>query len=142
LRARFPGVQFLGSLSGERLASHVASADVFVFPSKTDTFGIVQLEALASGVPVAAFPVTGPKDVIAHAPVGALDNHLKRACLDALTLSRQACRRYALQSPWQARALQFLELMSFVAAEASRRLARKLGASPVLPSLGSISGPA
>jgi glycosyltransferase involved in cell wall biosynthesis len=142
LRARFPAVMFLGSLSGEQLASHVASADVFVFPSKTDTFGIVQLEALASGVPVAAYPVTGPKDVIADAPVGALDNDLKRACLHALTLSRQACRRHALQFSWQASALQFLDHMSFVAAEASRRLPRKPGASPVLQSLGSISGPA
>ena len=70
LRARFPHAHFLGSMVGERLAAHMAAADVFVFPSKTDTFGIVQLEALSCGVPVAAYPVTGPLDVIGDSPVG------------------------------------------------------------------------
>ena len=82
LRRRFPDVHFMGLKEGAELASYVAAADVFVFPSRTDTFGVVQLEALACGVPVAAFPVMGPKDVIGDHPVGALDDDLRR-CLPA-----------------------------------------------------------
>ena len=65
---------------------------MFVFPSLTDTFGVVQLEALASGVPIAAFPVTGPKDVVADNPIGVLNEDLRAACLGALQISREACR--------------------------------------------------
>ncbi len=108
LRARFPEVKFLGSMEGSTLAAHLAAADVFVFPSKTDTFGIVQLEALASGVPVAAFPVTGPKDVIGSSPVGVLSDDLREACLGALQLSREACRAFALGNTWENSARQFL----------------------------------
>ena len=108
LRTRYPAAHFLGAMSGERLAAHLAAADVFVFPSLTDTFGIAQLEALASGVPVAAFPVTGPLDVIGDAPVGALDDDLRRACLDALDVSRIACRAHALGFSWARSAEQFL----------------------------------
>ena len=78
LRQRYPAVRFTGYKAGEELAAHVAAADVFVFPSLTDTFGLVLLEALASGVPVAAFPITGPRDVINGHPVGALDSDLGR----------------------------------------------------------------
>ena len=99
LRARFPDAKFLGQWRATTLAAHLAAADVFVFPSKTDTFGIVQLEALASGVPVAAFPVTGPKDVIGSNPIGVLSNDLREACLGALQLSREACRAFALETP-------------------------------------------
>ena len=91
------------ALSGEQLAAHVAAADVFVFPSKTDTFGIVQLEALASGVPVAAFPVTGPKDVIGDAR-WACSTTTWRACLRALGMSRRhagACAAIFLGSERQ-----------------------------------------
>jgi len=109
LRTRFPSVHFLGLKVGKELASHIAAADVFVFPSLTDTFGIVQLEALACGVPVAAFPVTGPRDVIAGRPVGALDQDLRQACLNALGLSRQACREVALSFSWENSARQFIE---------------------------------
>src|SRR5207302_284351 len=101
LQRRFPGAKFLGQLEDKVLAAHLAAADVFVFPSRTDTFGVVQLEALASGVPVAAFPVTGPKDVIANNPIGALNEDLRIACLDALKMSRQACRDYALAHSWE-----------------------------------------
>jgi glycosyltransferase involved in cell wall biosynthesis len=109
LRARFPSAHFLGLKVGEDLASHIAAADVFVFPSLTDTFGIVQLEALACGVPVAAFPVTGPRDVIADRPVGALHIDLRQACLGALGMSRQTCRDVALTFSWENSARQFIE---------------------------------
>ena len=77
LMRKYPQANFVGALQGEELANTYAAADVFVFPSKTDTFGLVLLEALASGVPVAAFPVTGPRDVLGSAPVGALNDDLR-----------------------------------------------------------------
>jgi hypothetical protein len=79
-----------------------------VFPSHTDTFGIVQLEALASGVPVAAFPVTGPKDVIGNNPIGVLNEDLHVACMQALWISREACREFALRYSWENSARQFI----------------------------------
>jgi glycosyltransferase involved in cell wall biosynthesis len=109
LRRRFPSAHFLGLKVGEDLASHIAAADVFVFPSLTDTFGIVQLEALACGVPVAAFPVTGPRDVIADRPIGALHADLRQACMNALGLSRKTCRDVALTFSWENSARQFIE---------------------------------
>lgn len=108
LKVDYPGVVFLGPQQGEALATLFASADVFVFPSKTDTFGLVLLEALASGTPVAAFPVTGPIDVIGDAPVGALDNNLAAAAMHALGISRGACRTYAEQFSWASSTDQFL----------------------------------
>jgi glycosyltransferase involved in cell wall biosynthesis len=108
LRRRFPETVFLGALKDERLAAHLAAADVFVFPSLTDTFGVVQLEALACGVPVAAYPVTGPRDVIGDNPIGALNEDLRVACLEALKISRTTCREYALTRSWDASAKQFL----------------------------------
>src|ERR1700761_7801567 len=81
LERKYPKAKFLGEKKGQDLTSHLAAADVFVFPSKTDTFGVVQLEALACGTPVAAFPVTGPLDVIADHPIGALNEDLRIACL-------------------------------------------------------------
>jgi glycosyltransferase involved in cell wall biosynthesis len=108
LRARFPDATFLGLLEGAKLATHMAAADVFVFPSRTDTFGIVQLEALACGVPVAAYPVTGPRDVIGGHPVGVLHDDLQTACLEALKISRTTCRDFALSRSWDTSARQFL----------------------------------
>ncbi|RYE07065.1 MAG: glycosyltransferase family 1 protein [Hyphomicrobiales bacterium] len=108
LRQQYPDVTFLGTRQGSELATLFASADVFVFPSRTDTFGLVLLEALASGTPVAAYPVTGPIDVIGNAPVGVLDGDLRAAALRALTLPREPCRQYADGYSWQASAGQFL----------------------------------
>jgi len=108
MKRRFPAVHFMGRQEGRDLARHYASADVFVFPSRTDTFGLVLLEALASGVPVAAYPVSGPLDVIGDAPVGRLDADLRRAALDCLAISREACRAHALKFTWRATTQQFL----------------------------------
>lgn len=110
LRRAFPVVTFTGPRFGTELSRSYAGADVFVFPSLTDTFGLVILEALACGTPVAAFPVTGPKDVLAAAPVpvGALDADLRIACLRALKADRAACRAYAERFSWRACAETFL----------------------------------
>ena len=108
LARQFPDAVFLGARHGEDLAQVYAAADVFVFPSLTDTFGLVLLEALASGVPVAAFPAATPRDVIGDAPVGALDADLQRACLAALDCSREAARAFALRMTWAESARLFL----------------------------------
>lgn len=108
LQRRFPDAVFTGARHGEDLARAYAAADVFVFPSRTDTFGNVILEALACGVPVAAYPVMGPLDIIGEAPAGALDEDLAAACLRALTLSRDAARAHALTFSWARAAAQFL----------------------------------
>lgn len=107
LKKRFPDTIFVGAKKGEELARHYASADVFVFPSRTDTFGLVMLEALASGTPVAAFPVPGPLDVIASDKVGVLSEDLGAAAKAALKLSAEDCRAYALGYSWRACAEQF-----------------------------------
>jgi glycosyltransferase involved in cell wall biosynthesis len=112
LMHKYPTVRFLGEKTGADLTAHLAAADVFVFPSRTDTFGVVQLEALACGTPVAAFPVTGPLDVIADHPVGALDEDLRSACLRALGMSRDACRNFALERSWENSARQFIGNLS------------------------------
>jgi len=111
LAAEYPDAVFAGPRQGEDLARTFASADVFVFPSRTDTFGLVLLEALASGTPVAAFPVTGPIDVIGDAPVGVLDDDLRRAALGALAIDRDACRAYAERFSWSASTDQFLRYL-------------------------------
>jgi len=109
LMRKYPQAVFLGARQGEALAQAYAAADVFVFPSRTDTFGLVLLEALASGLPVAAFPVTGPRDVIGTAPVGSLHDDLQVACLAALTISPQACLAFAAKHSWEASARAFVE---------------------------------
>ena len=108
LRRDFPDAHFVGLKHGTDLAAFIAAADVFVFPSRTDTFGVAQLEALACAVPVAAFPVMGPKDVIGDRPVGVLNEDLRAACLQALSLSRDACRAFALTCSWESSARQFI----------------------------------
>lgn len=107
LQARFPDAHFLGRKSGAALAGCYAGADVFVFPSRTDTFGLVMIEALACGTPVAAYPVPGPIDVVTeHA--GALSPQLERAIDAALYCDRRACARHAAQFTWQAATDQFV----------------------------------
>ena len=109
LQSRFPQAHFLGEKFGAELAEIFASADVFVFPSRTDTFGVVLIEALASGLPVAAYPVTGPLDVVDDSGAGVLDEDLRRACLAALTVSRERARARSLQFTWRESARQFVE---------------------------------
>jgi glycosyltransferase involved in cell wall biosynthesis len=109
LRRRYPQVRFLGTRQGEDLARCYAAADVFVFPSRTDTFGLVLLEALASGLPVAAYPVPGPLDVVDGVGVGCLDEDLARAARSALAIPGKRCRAHALQFSWRRSAEQFLE---------------------------------
>ncbi|MBJ7251631.1 MAG: glycosyltransferase family 1 protein [Acetobacteraceae bacterium] len=107
LKQRFPQVTFTGYRDNGSLARSYSGADVFVFPSRTDTFGLVLLEALAAGTPVAAFPVTGPIDVITDPRVGALNEDLRAACLKALECDRAACRLHAEAWSWDACVAQF-----------------------------------
>ena len=123
LKAAYPETRFLGPLQGEALAAAYAAADVFVFPSRTDTFGLVLLEALASGLPIAAYPVMGPLDVVGNSDCGVLDEDLGRAAVAALSIPRQRCRDYALGFSWTASAGQFLDaLRSGGTAEAHPRV--------------------
>jgi glycosyltransferase involved in cell wall biosynthesis len=126
LERRYPKVRFLGEKTGRELSAHFAAADVFVFPSLTDTFGVVQLEALACGTPVAAFPVTGPLDVIADHPVGALDAELRSACIRALGMSRDTCRSFALERSWDNSARQFISNLTALQPSRSLRPARRV----------------
>ena len=114
LEAKYPDAVFTGALHGEDLANLFAGADVFVFPSRTDTFGLVLLEALASGTPVAAYPVTGPIDVIGKAPVGILKDDLAAAALEALHVPRENCRAYAERFSWEASAQQFIDHLPLI----------------------------
>ncbi len=118
LRQAYPEAEFPGYIVNGKLAAVYASADVFVFPSRTDTFGLVMLEALASGVPVAAFPAPGPLDVIGDSGAGVLDEDLGRAVGQALTISREHCRDYALSYSWQRCARLFLEHLAVIGAAA------------------------
>ncbi|MDO8605911.1 MAG: glycosyltransferase family 1 protein [Phaeospirillum sp.] len=119
MRQHYPQAHFTGPRFGEDLATHYAAGDVFVFPSRTDTFGLVLLEALASGLPVAAYPVAGPADVIGVNPVGVLDDDLGKAALAALDLDAGACRAHALGFSWAASTRQFItNLAPFAAGDA------------------------
>jgi glycosyltransferase involved in cell wall biosynthesis len=118
LRKRYPDAVFVGFKHGEELARHFAAADVFVFPSLTDTFGVVLLEAMACGVPVAAYPVAGPIDVVERGTVGVLDEDLGKAALAALELDPATCRAYATKFSWRRVAEIFLETATLVPARA------------------------
>lgn len=121
LKQEYPDVTFLGTLTGDRLADVYASADVFVFPSRTDTFGIVLLEALASGLPVAAFPVTGPLDVVGDGIGGSLSEDLGQAALEALAKPAGQARAKAMGYSW---------------AECAGTFLRHAGAAQIQPRLG------
>jgi len=108
LQRRFADVTFTGECSGEELSTCYSSADVFVFPSRTDTFGMVILEAMASGLPVAAFPVTGPRDLVVPGVSGALSEDLRAAALSAMTLSAEDARARALGFNWEHAARLFV----------------------------------
>ena len=120
LQQRYPAARFVGMKHGAELASYFQRSDAFVCPSRTDTFGLVMLEALACGVPVAALPVHGPIDVIRDAAVGVLDTDLRRAALAALRLDRAACRRYAEGFPWEESCRQFVAHLAPARGGASR----------------------
>lgn len=117
LQRRHPAVVFTGMQLGEDLAAHYRSADVMVFPSRTDTFGLVLIEAMATGTPVAAYPVPGPVDVVAPGVSGCLDKDLRAAALAALTLDREQVRERALQFSWKRATRQFVD--NLTAAHAS-----------------------
>ncbi|CAN5191236.1 bifunctional monoglucosyl/glucuronosyl diacylglycerol synthase [soil metagenome] len=110
LEARYPEVLFMGPLSGEKLGGAYAGADVFVFPSRTDTFGLVMIEALACGTPVAAYPVSGPIDIVTTM-TGALDETIETATATALTRDRVDCAAYGAGYTWEASARQFLSAL-------------------------------
>ena len=108
LEKKYPEVRFLGAKPHEALPPYYNCADVFVFPSRTDTFGLVMAEAMACGVPVAAYPVEGPIDVVIHGESGILDDDLSRACFEALRLKRDVVRQHALSYSWSVSTRQFL----------------------------------
>ena len=108
LKKEYPEAIFKGQRTNGELASYFASSDVFVFPSKTDTFGIVIIEALKCGLPVAAYPVAGPKDIFNGTNIGSLNNDLKKAALEALKSDRSACIEHAKKYTWENCAKIFL----------------------------------
>jgi glycosyltransferase involved in cell wall biosynthesis len=107
IKEKYPLVNYLGVLNQYQLAEVYAAADVFVFPSKTDTFGLVLLEAMACGLPVAAYPVTGPIDVLGDSSAGVMNEDLRTACLHALKIPRKVARAHAEKFSWRAASEQF-----------------------------------
>ena len=142
LQKRYKDVVFLGAKFNEELAACYASADVFVFPSLTDTFGLVVLEAMASGTPVAAYDATGPRDVIPGSNAGtitAVGGNLSEGAVACLALSRETCRTYAETYSWRACAEAFIENLQPLPAPARKRFWQKLRLrrkkKPVLPTI-------
>ena len=107
LRRKYPDARFLGRKTGKDLSQHMAAADLFVFPSLTDTFGVVMIEAMACGLPVAAFPVTGPRDIVVHGQTGWLDNDLQTAAEKAFKIDPKRCREHAMKFTFEKCCNQF-----------------------------------
>jgi glycosyltransferase involved in cell wall biosynthesis len=107
IKEKYPEINYLGVLQQHELAKVYAAADVFVFPSKTDTFGLVLLEAMACGTPVAAYPVTGPIDVLGNSKAGAMNDDLRIACIEALKIPREVARAHAEKFSWRAATEEF-----------------------------------
>lgn len=124
MQKQFPDVHWAGYQFGDELARHYASADVFVFPSLTDTFGVVMLEANAAGLPVAAYPVTGPIDVVKEGVTGCMNDDLRQACLDAAKLNPDDCRAYALKNSWSRCAEIALDTFVRIERPATRPISR------------------
>jgi glycosyltransferase involved in cell wall biosynthesis len=116
LKSKYPNVEYTGKLVGKELAEVVASADVSVFPSKTDTYGLTMIESMACGTPVAAFNVTGPRDVILHGKTGYLSNDesLSEAMHSSLSVSRKECRKFAEGKTWEVCTDQFYSNLVFI----------------------------
>ena len=127
LQAKYPDAVFLGPRYGDELAAHYCAADVLVFPSKTDTLGLVMLEAAACGVPVAAFPVPGPNDVVGDSGAGVLNDDLAAAIEAALAIDPEVCRAHALRHTWEFSARQFLGNLAPVAHEQPAAAVREGG---------------
>jgi glycosyltransferase involved in cell wall biosynthesis len=137
LKARYPSVYFTGYLEGEALAHTIGSADVFAFPSRTDTFGLVMIEALASGIPVAAYDVPGPRDIITSEEVGAIGDDLRTSIMRALTCQAKQCRSFALGFSWERAAEQFERYLAPLDPDQRERLlrlpqARRIAFTPML----------
>lgn len=126
LKAKFPSVVFAGAKFGDELARHYADADVFVFPSLTDTFGLVILEAAACGTPVAGFVAPGPKDILPGTGAGVVDHDLRKACLEALKCDRGETRALAEKYSWRACAEEFRRNLEPLPKEGKRRFWHKL----------------
>jgi len=109
IKEKYPDINYLGVLQQHELAKVYAAADVFVFPSKTDTFGLVLLEAMACGTPVAAYPVTGPIDVLGSSSAGVMHEDLREACMQALKIPREVARAHAEKFSWRAASEQFAD---------------------------------
>jgi glycosyltransferase involved in cell wall biosynthesis len=131
LQKKYPQVRWFGWLTGEALATLYRSADVFVFPSRTDTFGLVMIEAMACGTPVAAFPVTGPIDVV-PADGGVLHEDLRKASLDALSFDRVQVAEAALKFSWTAATNQFLSSLRPIPRAAASGAAATAAVTPEL----------